>query len=241
MEHAEDGGGDRADAADVASVRWRPWPCPSCGGKTTAIGFLVRCLGSNPPVPNLARNETIDWFKDWEARQLLSWVEGCSHFSWTDLTLTRLDEGSEHLVLFDHGTSEVVKITRPGTYGDYYEVAEDRVHQYDCTPSEYLLRMIWWQELFSAAPVTIGITESGRMVSRQKFFAGEPPTQKEVDEFLIDAGLTAVKPSCWLWKKSEAKVGAEIWVGDARADNFVSAEGGIIPIDLRIWKVPNSA
>lgn len=35
------------------------------------------------------------------------------------MRLPKLAEGSEHLVLFDGVTSEVVKITLPGTYGDF--------------------------------------------------------------------------------------------------------------------------
>jgi len=39
-------------------------------------------------------------------------------------------------VLFDGATSEVVKITRPGIYGDYYEIIENRIFQFDSTPPE---------------------------------------------------------------------------------------------------------
>ena len=154
------------------------------------------------------------------------------------MRLPRLDEGSEHLVLFDGATSEVVKITRPGTYGDYYEIIENRISQFDSTPAEYLLRMSWWEELFSTAPAPMGMTESGQIVSRQKFIQGDPPAQDAVDDFLATAELVAVRQSCWLWKKVDADSQIEVWIGDARADNFVSAAGEIIPIDIRIWGVP---
>ena len=155
------------------------------------------------------------------------------------MDLPRLDEGSEHLVLFDGMTSEVVKITRPGTYGDYYEIINDRIFQFDSTPAEYLLRMRWWEKLFSTAPHPIGMTESGRIVSRQKFILGDPnPPQEKVDQFLVEAGAVAVRQSCWLWKKVEDDAEIEVWIGDARSDNFVLAEDGIIPIDIRIWGVP---
>ena len=105
----------------------------------------------------------------------------------------KLAEGSEHLVLFDGATSEVVKITLPGTYGDYYEIIADRISQFDCTPAEYLLRMHWWEELFSTAPAPIGMTESGQIVSRQRFIQGDPlPPQETVDQFLVEAGAVAV-------------------------------------------------
>jgi hypothetical protein len=149
-----------------------------------------------------------------------------------------LDEGSEHLVLFDQSTSEVVKITRPGTYGDYYEIIDNRMTQFDSTPSEYLLRMRWWDKLFSNAPNPVGMTETGQIVSRQKFVRGDPPSQDEVDGFLTEAEFVAVRKSCWLWKKADNDSEMEVWVGDARKDNFVLAPSEIIPIDIRVWGVP---
>lgn len=171
---------------------------------------------------------------------MLEWVASCQHTGWQNTSLPRLDEGSEHLVLFDEATSEVVKITRPGIYGDYYEISEGRISQFDNTPAEYLLRMRWWDKLFSAALDPVGVSESGQIVSRQRFIRGEPPDQDAVDRFLTEAGLVPVKQSCWLWKKADDESEIEVWVGDARADNFVSAQGEIIPIDIRIWGVPIS-
>ncbi len=155
------------------------------------------------------------------------------------MSLPRLDEGSEHLVLFDAQTTEVVKVTRPGTYGDYYEIIDGRINQFDSTPREYLLRMRWWEKLFSSAPNPIGMTETGQIVSRQRFIQGDSdPLQEKVDQFLVDAGAVAVRQSCWLWKKVDSESEIEIWIGDARSDNFVLAQVGMVPIDIRIWGVP---
>jgi len=239
MSHAENQAGDLFESADDPLIRWRAWPCEGCRGGTTALGFLVGSPGAGPEIPDGDRNRQIDWLKKWEAGRLLEWIRGCAHTQWTEMRLPKLAEGSEHLVLFDGETSEVVKITLPGTYGDYYEIVADRIWQFDSTPSEYLLRMRWWEKLFSTAPVPLGMTESGQIISRQKFIQGDPlPPQEMVDRFLSDAGAVAVKRSCWLWKKVEADSRVEIWIGDARADNFVSAAGEIIPIDIRIWGVP---
>lgn len=60
----------------------------------------------------------------------------------------------------------------------------------------------------------------------------------EVDQFLVEAGAVAVRQKCWLWKKADVDPESEIWIGDARSDNFVLAEEGIIPIDIQIWGVP---
>ena len=99
--------------------------------------------------------------------------------------------------------------------------------------------MRWWKKLFSTAPKPIGVTESGQIVSRQKFIVGDPePPQGTVDQFLLEAGAVAVKQSCWLWKKVEKDSRWEVWIGDARSDNFILAGSEIIPIDIRIWGVP---
>lgn len=117
MNHAQDATGNRIEAGDTIGVRWRPWPCEGCCGGSTPLGFLERCLGSSPEVPKVSRNEEIDRSKKWEADRLLEWIGCCEHTLWSDMCLPLLAQGSEHLVLFDEGTSEVVKITLPGTYG----------------------------------------------------------------------------------------------------------------------------
>ena len=91
---------------------------------------------------------------------------------------------------------------------------------------------------FGFAPRPVGLTKAGQIVSAQRFVEGEPPTQVEVDEFLLREGLEPVKRSCWLWKKKDPNNEVEYWIGDARDDNFVKTPRGIVPIDLRMWGVP---
>jgi len=79
----------------------------------------------------------------------------------------------------------------------------------------------------------LGLTQSGRIVSVQKYIAGKRPSQAEVDAFLEGSGMCDVKRKCWLWKKAYPDF--EIWIGDARDDNFVHTESGIVPIDIRMW------
>lgn len=82
------------------------------------------------------------------------------------------------------------------------------------------------------------MTEIGQIVSRQRFIQGDlDPPQEAVDQFLLDAGAVAVRQSCWLWKKADYESEIEIWIGDARSDNFVLAHEGMVPIDIRIWGV----
>ncbi len=153
------------------------------------------------------------------------------------ISLSKLDEGSEHIVYLAPSGSEVLKLTRPGTYGDHYFLRNDRVHQQCSTPGEYFLRLQMLQDHFGFAPVACGITSEGQIVSRQKFVQGDPPTQDEVDDFLLAAAIEPVRRSCWLWKKADPESEVEYWIGDARADNFVKTSNGIVPIDLRMWGV----
>ena len=99
---------------------------------------------------------------------------------------------------------------------------------------EYLLRMRWWEKLFSTAPDPFGMTKSGQIISRQKFIRGDPPKQEEVDQFLVDAGVVAVRQRCWLWKKADHESAMEIWIGDARSDNFVLTPEEMVPIDMSL-------
>lgn len=240
MGHADDERRDRSQAAGSSCIRWRPWPCESCSGGSTALGHLVGGLGSGEEVRDLGRNEQIDRRKILEAGWLREWVERCPHTEWCDLILPDLAEGSEHLVFFDEPAREVVKLTRPGIYGDYYEIVDGRMAQFDSTPREYLLRMRWWEALFSTAPDPKGLTETGQILSRQTYIRGELPSQGAVDEFLDSAGLAPVRRNCWLWKKTDPESPMETWIGDARSDNFVSVDGAIVPIDIRVWRRPVS-
>lgn len=98
--------------------------------------------------------------------------------------------------------------------------------------------MRWWEKLFSSAPKPIGMTDSGQIISRQRFIQGDPfPPQEAVDQFLIESGATAVKQHCWLWRKVDFESEIEIWIGDARSDNFVLTTEGMVPIDIRVWGV----
>ena len=77
------------------------------------------------------------------------------------------------------------------------------------------------------------MTESGRIISVQKYISGNLPSQEAVDEFLLASGFSDVKRQCFLWKKTYDAF--EIWLGDARDENFVETPRGIVPIDVRMW------
>jgi hypothetical protein len=152
--------------------------------------------------------------------------------------LPKLAEGSEHAVYLETSTT-VLKLTKLGTYGEsYYLAASGMVFQQSCWPLDYLIRMQLWESVFGNAPEPIGVTSGGQIVSRQPFIEGDPPAQAKVDEYLLSSGLDPVRQSRWLWKKSYPGEEFEVWVGDARNDNFVLNEAGMIPIDVRLWFHP---
>jgi hypothetical protein len=138
-------------------------------------------------------------------------------------------------VFLDAVEGLVWKITRPGLYGDSYYLTQGVVTQRNCSPQEYLVRLELCRTIFGTAPKAIGLSDAGQIISVDSFVPGFEPTQESVDDFLISAGLIPVKQSCWLWKREYPDL--EIWVGDARSDNFVQTSVGIVPIDLRMWSL----
>lgn len=208
---------------------WRPWPCSKCNAGLTPIGVIVGGAAAN----SLVRGEDPEELSAIQVGLLQSWVDNCDHQPAISMNLPRLAEGSEHIVFLSSSDAQVFKVTRPQIYGDSYYLVRGVVNQRNCSPVEYLLRLHLWSKLFRSAPVDLGITEEGQIVSVQKFIHGRPPDQETVDQFLINSGLIEVKRQCWLWKKSYQDF--EIWIGDARDENFVETDSGIVPIDIRIW------
>jgi hypothetical protein len=107
-----------------------------------------------------------------------------------------------------------------------------RISQFACTPYQYLTRM-GLLDVFGLPTTPLGVTESGQIISRQKFIAGDLPSQAEVNAFMMETGMIPVKIECFLWKMQTDDI--EIWVGDVRDENFVKTEAGIVPIDIRMW------
>ena len=161
----------------------------------------------------------------------------CPHASEREEVHPFLAEGSEHVVFLDTETDDVIKTTKPGLYGEHYYVEANRVYQTRSTPLEYLERLRLVGRYFGIDQDALGIMPGGEIISRQPFISGDPPTQAEVDVFSLEAGMLPVKQNCWVWKGASVD-GLEPWIGDARDDNFVVTENGIVPVDLRMWQVP---
>jgi hypothetical protein len=214
------------------TFRWRPWPCERCGEGVTAIHFLIGRIRAGTAIQDGIPEEVAASQK----AALLEWVAGCPHTREETVSLPKLDEGSEHIVYVDAPVGRVWKVTRPMTFGESYYLANGVVCQRNCSPLDYLLRLREWDLVFTSAPVPLGVMPTGQIVSVQDHITGEKPPQDAVDTFLEESGLHSVKRNCWLWKGVFDD--SEIWVGDARDDNFVETQNGIVPIDVRVWSYP---
>jgi hypothetical protein len=218
-------------AAGEERLCWRPWPCAECSHGVTPIGYLVERLGPGSALSQGA----FDLYVRKQVELLLDLVGSCTHQTDAFTSLPKIAEGSEHAVYLETSLS-VIKLTLPGTYGESSYLNENgMIFQQSCWPLEYLIRMRLWEQLLGNAPVPLGITKSGQIVTRQDYITGELPTQTEVDAYLLQSGLEPVKQSRWLWKKNYADKGFAVWLGDARDDNFVLTNSGIVPIDVRMW------
>jgi hypothetical protein len=136
--------------------------------------------------------------------------------------------GSEHEVWSD-GTS-VVKATLPGVFGRRWGARRFGI------PSEYLERVKVVRAVFSFDWRIVGIAaEAGkpRIVSRQPYFKGEPPTLDEIDSLLRSLGFEFRSHRFGdHWYRSRDKV----LVFDAEPGNFVKTAEGLVPVDLIVQR-----
>jgi hypothetical protein len=234
-EQSGDGVGVRNSATESGEgIRWRAWPCAACNGSSTPLRHLRRSIQAGATLPEDAEHP--EQVAESQAKCLLAWVESCPHTEWRREVFPKLAEGSEHIVFLDGAHGKVWKLTWPGVFGDSYYLVNELVHQRNNSPQEYLTRFRLWKTIFQSAPKAFGVTSLGQIVSTQQFITGVAPSQEETDRFLHEAGLIPRKQRLWLWKRAFPKF--DVWVGDARSDNFVQSPEGIVPIDLRLWITP---
>lgn len=134
--------------------------------------------------------------------------------------------GAEHRVYFDIRSREgrVVKITVPGKYG-----------RWEHTPFQYLDR---WRLLNEMVPVVdvhfedcIQTNENKfSIVTSMQYFKGPHPSSQEADDFVRSLGFELLTDgSATLDYISEA---AGLILRDCHPQNWIKAEGALIPIDI---------
>lgn len=210
-------------------LRWRPWPCPKCSSGLTPIGVIIRGIDAG----SIVLGDEPEKLSADQSSLLIDWASKCPHEFEQQISLPKIAEGSEHAVFLDAPNIRVYKTTLPHTFGESYYLEDGHIKQRNCSPSDYLNRLRLWEKVFSSAPIALGITKIGQIVSVQKYIKGLPPTQQDVDNFLLASGLEPIRQDCFLWKKRYPTF--EVWAGDVRDENFVNTILGIVPIDVRIW------
>lgn len=165
-----------AESEERETVRWRAWPRKRCRGKATIFDFIAGRHAASGEVPGSTDNEIIDALTARERGFLVEWLDLCRHNGQKSSRLVKLDEGSEHIVYLADDGRNVMKVTRPGVYGDEYFLSNGRVMERRCTPATYLLRMELIRHHFGFAPITLAVTDQLQILSRQKFVEGDLPT-----------------------------------------------------------------
>jgi hypothetical protein len=112
-------------AGGGSGFRRRAAPCASCNEGLTPLGYLFRRSKTNPAI--LAADE--DGFSVAQIAELLAWVESCPHTQWQWEELPKLAEGSEHEVYLREADADVIKLTRPQTFGESYYLSNGLIHR----------------------------------------------------------------------------------------------------------------
>ncbi|MEI9896190.1 MAG: hypothetical protein WDN28_20580 [Chthoniobacter sp.] len=177
-----------ADSEKREIIRWRPWPCDDCSSGTEAADYLVGRHSTSGEIPDCGPDEFVGIVT---ARER-AWLEGVEcplHSLYVESAVNPLTIGSEHSVYLEPETGDVLKVTLPGVFGDFYFLKDGLVNQRCCTPVEYLKRLDAIERTFGFSAVAVGATAEGQIVTVQKFIDGDPPTQEEVDAFCLGKGL----------------------------------------------------
>lgn len=151
---------------------------------------------------------------------------------------------SEHEVFYRSEDSRAVKRTWPGVYGQIPCSAGGKLDRCNATPSEYFSRMALHIAVFGSDLQLEGvcISEKPSMIIGQP--AGQPSiiisqswyeragvaTNEIIHDFLVGEGFRSVPSSYFGWYRFEDGV----VIVDAKPDNFIMTDAGLIPIDLQM-------
>ncbi len=158
------------------------------------------------------------------------------------------EEGFEHQV-FDlpENPERLLKATKPGRYGihPYFVFAVDewdgkgylQTEYRHAYPVEYLQRLELCNEIWMTDYNLLGFSSDNSIVTDQRFYSGEHPPQREVNQFLRDLGFDQLDRNAWNWFNEEAGV----FLGDTKDHNFIKSESGAItPIDIVVLQPDGS-
>jgi hypothetical protein len=154
---------------------------------------------------------------------------------------------AEHEVFYRASDNRAIKRTHAGTFGVTDGKKGEQGH---ATPMFYLCRLLLMNREFDSdlrlegiifgKSLLIGVTgDQPCMVISQPWHRPANknfphPSNMEIKEFMESLGFAEMKGSYFGWFKAEGK----IKVIDARPDNFIKTEYGVIPIDLVVSEEP---
>jgi len=157
---------------------------------------------------------------------------------------------AEHEVFYRPTDNRAVKRTYAGTFGVTNAKKGEQTH---ATPMFYLRRLQLMNREFNSdlrlegilfgTSLLIGASElqPSMVISQPWHRPANPsdphPSNEEIRQFMESLGFAEMKGSYFGWFKSAGK----ITVIDARSDNFIRTENGVIPVDLVISEESESA
>lgn len=162
---------------------------------------------------------------------------------------------SEHEVRYDAEHARAVKRTWPGHYGQVPFLSGGLVDRRMATPIEYLERLALQNTVFADDFHVEGVTISQKpsiilfepagqpslVISQQWVTAADAehptPSSVEIAEYLRSRGFEPAPKSYFGWFRRADGV----LIVDAKPDNFLKTQEGIVPIDLQMSSVAPDA
>lgn len=201
------------------------------------VGYHVQGVGSGPAEIDRQAGQLTDWVR---TQGLLLPAGDLGQFR---------GQGAEHQVFYRPADGRMVKRTYPGTFG----VTPDfKGNQTAATPLYYLRRLGLMNRVFGSdirmegiqmgeSPIIGQRGEQPAIVTSQPFvLPADPrnphPTTAEIGTFMREEGFQPRPNSYYGWERPADGV----TVLDARPDNFIKAERGIVPVDLVIDQKPTA-
>lgn len=161
----------------------------------------------------------------------------------------RRTKTTEHDVYFDPESDRYVKVLQRGKFGLVPKLDSDgRVGIEKATLPEYLNRLRLTNEVFGTDIRIEGIARRADELDEDKFTSdlvisqsnirpkdpeNAEPTQDRINSFMREEGFSPV-PGLHKWRRAEDG----LLVADAKPDNFIETENGVVPIDLLISQEP---
>lgn len=161
---------------------------------------------------------------------------------------TLSNQTSEHEVWQTEDGIRVIKRTWAGVYGQVPAWLGETLARHPATPSEYLIRQALQNETFGSEICFEGVNVSDKpsmllfhppgepsfVVSQPFLVAADPtnasPTIEQVAAFMQSEGFVEVPGSYFGWVRPADGIA----VVDAKPDNFILTEEGVVPIDLQM-------